>query len=76
MRGDTGDYDLSKTGNWRATQKYDLHNGKTMVTPEVINLYVDEMIREYFLYNGYDDALATLIEESSTMDEDPTYTRK
>lgn len=46
-----------------------------MVTPEVINLYVDELIRDYFIFNGYTDSLASLVEESSTMSEEPTYTR-
>ena len=56
-RGDKDGIEMSATGNWRVIQDYDFHNAKTMVSPYVINLYVDELIREYFIYNGYTKAL-------------------
>jgi hypothetical protein len=41
-----------------------------IVQPEYYNLLVEELVREYLVYNGYTDTLANMIDESSALEDE------
>ena len=46
-----------------------------MITPELNNQLIEELIREYFSFNKYFGALDSMMEESSLITEVPALTR-
>lgn len=51
------------------------HNLQEIVQPEVYNQLIEELIREYLLYNGYTGTLDNLQNESPSIDSSVSLTR-
>jgi len=69
------EYDLFLTGNYRIAQKYDNHDAQMMITPEINNRTIEELIREYLAFNKYEGTLAKMIEESEVVGNSRSLTR-